>query len=117
MPNLWTDIPNDDVWWEQAYNLFLEANPLQTLEQHMSYVYSGDGWNDYGFHIQTTINLGAQVPFYNGVLKKAILIVVARARKMHHADWNVLDDVNPEHPHEALTTEQTLLINSIVHPL
>ncbi len=90
----------DEAWWELAYKLFLENNPMRTTMSNVSYYLSGNKWNDYGFSCETHVPPTGE---FRGVSKKAILVVISRKRRMHWDDWNKLNemrsDIEPEDLH------------------
>lgn len=87
----------DEAWWELAYKLFLENNPMRTTMSNVAYYLSGDKWNDYGFSCETHVPPTGQ---FRGVSKKAILVVISRKRCMDYTDWKKLhgtrSDAEPE---------------------
>jgi hypothetical protein len=106
-------LENDDEWWEHAYQLFLQNEPLNNILRHAKLWIEDSTHNDYFFDQKSA------VPFYgkiHGVDKRAILVVISRASKMEMKDWTTLKELS-----ESNTTSQPLqkqiteLINCLVH--
>lgn len=85
----WHNIENeaDEAWWELAYKLFLRSNPKETICHHSAFYVRNDKWNDYGFNCDTRVPPAGK---FNGVSKRAILVVISRERKMEWGDWKTL---------------------------
>lgn len=73
--------------WHDAYQLFLECNPLKVLNEELEFYANNDQWSDGGFNINTKL---PSMGYYECINKRAILIVIARSRKMNSYDWNIL---------------------------
>ncbi|XDV28611.1 hypothetical protein PO909_031847 [Leuciscus waleckii] len=71
----------DEEWWEKAYKLFLECDPINRILYHSRCCMTGDNWDDYGFNRNTHVPPPGKV---NDVSKRAILAVISRSRK-----WNL----------------------------
>lgn len=41
----------DEEWWDNAYKLFLESEPITMTLKHVAFYLSGQRWNDYGTHM------------------------------------------------------------------
>ena len=90
----WSCIPHDsDSWWDNAYHLFLQSKPLEMLNTHYMLLLQRDTCNDYRFDIWTPVNVQGAI---KDIDKRAILVVVARARKMYANTWSQLKPVKVE---------------------
>jgi hypothetical protein len=78
--------------WDQAYQIFLESGPLAIINKELRYHTTQNDWNDYGFTFKTKLpSLGYyEVDDTIFVDKRAILTVLARARKIAWNDWDQL---------------------------
>lgn len=77
----------DEAWWELAYKMFLENDPIRTTLNNVAFYLNGDKWNDYGFSCETHVPPTGQ---FHGVSRKAILVVISRKRCMEWGDWKKL---------------------------
>jgi len=106
----WANAPNDQDWWDRAYGLFLHNHPLTTLSHYLEFRLVNPTWDDFGFTATTPIPI---VGFHDGVDKKAILLVIAKSRKMNAGNWNTLHQVPAGIP-PPLTDADRLLINTTI---
>ena len=96
-------------WWETAYKLFLESDPIKQILRHSELYMTGDKWKDNGF------NCDAPVPptgMFRGVSKRAILVVISRAKKMDWKEWEV-DPPSSEADVQDLGETDKKLINGV----
>lgn len=100
-----------EQWWENAYKLFLENDPLRTIIRHLLYYLSNNTWNDYGFDIQTLLPPAA-AGFFKHVDKRAILVVISRRRNMDYNNWKSLHPAQTEP--EDLDDNDKSLINQAI---
>jgi len=86
----WKSLNEDvgDEWWDTAYKLFLESDPKAKILSHSKLYMKNDNWNDYGFCNNTLV---PPTGTFRDVSKRAILVVISRARKIH---WKVWKDLN-----------------------
>ncbi|KAB5586908.1 hypothetical protein PHYPO_G00006920 [Pangasianodon hypophthalmus] len=106
----WNDVNAvDGQWWELAYKLFLESDPMKTILNHAEYYMRGDKWNDYGFNCDTVVPPTGEV---NDVSKKAILVVISRARRMQWKNWINLDQARLESVQD-LEKQDKMYINCV----
>jgi len=91
----WNHLPRPDAdeesknWWEYAYDIFLESDPVPTILDHISADVGNSLHNDLWFSCDTDI------PYYgrvNDVDTRAILVVISRRERMNCNDWNTLKD-------------------------
>lgn len=82
-----------EEWWDNAYKLFLESDPITMILRHVAYYISFDNWNDYGFRRNTRVPPTGE---FCGVSKKAILVVISRARRMEYGNWKKLHGTRSE---------------------
>lgn len=89
-----------EEWWDNAYKLFLESEPITMTLRHVAFYLSGRRWNDYGFHRDTHVPPTGE---FRGVSRKAILVVISRSRRMEWCDWKMLHLFLSPHISELLT--------------
>lgn len=75
----------DEEWWENAYKLFLEYNPVENILRHSQLYLTGKNLNDYEFSCKTRVPPPGKV---NDVSKRAILVVISRSMKNK---WSCMD--------------------------
>lgn len=103
-------------WWCKAYEIFLENNPVPTIESHVLKHLTKDSHDDHGFTIKTEIPVEGM--FIRGVDPRAVLLVIARNKQMQMNEWNNLMPRDPteERPVE-LTENEKRLINCTIQLL
>ena len=102
-----------DEEWKHAYKLFLANSPLETINKELSYRCRRDPWVDHGFNIYT--KFPTDLNYYKDIDKRAILLVIARSRKMEWYDWDRLcqDTVDSQD----LDFRDKLMVNSVMFQL
>src|SRR5690242_7278212 len=68
--------PPDDFDWDEAYKLFLQCEPIGTMQSQVDYTMRKDHWDDYGFSIDNKLTNVKGVT--NGVHNRAITVVIWR---------------------------------------
>lgn len=108
-------VVNEDRWWNLAYELFLESDPITKILLHAERYRSDDNdyrtFNDYGFHSGTPVPVTGRL---HDVSKKAILVVISRSRKMNVQNWIELDAPERGRPIPDLMESEKSLINCII---
>jgi hypothetical protein len=115
---------NGTRMWGDAYLLFLSCSPLHCINKELGFHSSKNQWNDYNFTIQTPLpNLGRResyplstawvVGYYEGVDKRAMMIVLSRERKVRNVN-NVSFNLGGCPECVGLTIQDKLLINLAV---
>lgn len=105
---------NEDVgeeWWEVAYKLFLESDPKAMILNHSELYMKADKWNDYGFRYDTLV---PPTGTFRDVSKKAIVVVISRARRMNYHDWKNLDTPYSKSDVQDLEENDKKLINCVI---
>lgn len=103
-----------EAWWESAYKLFLENDPMRTTLSNVAYYISGDNWDDYGFSRDTHVPPTGE---FRGVSRKAILVVISRKRSMEWGDWKKLHGTRSDTEPEDLNHSDKRVINWITEEI
>lgn len=101
----------DDDKWNHAYKLFLQSNPIKTLNQELRMVNDKNSWVDAGFSIYAKFSNSFDQ--WEGVDQRAILVVIARHRKMDWSNYDRLSDLSADQTTD-LNDSDKLLINLLM---
>lgn len=108
----WQSLENvGEEWWELAYKLFLESDPKAMILNHSEYYMKSDKWNDYGFRYDTLV---PPTGTFRDVSKRAILVVISRARRMKWDDWKNLNQPSSKPDVQDLDENDKKLINCVI---
>lgn len=122
--NQWGRYPITSAFdWERAYQVFLECDAMECLIRHQTLRYNEDPEEDCGFNIYTPVAVSG---CHRAVDKRAILLTLARARRVDPTDWvgqflgpvsatqaPLMDRVEPT-PKRDLSDLDKLIINSTI---
>lgn len=105
------ELVDEDRWWNLAYELFLENDPMEKITRHHELYKTAENWNDYGFDRNTRVPPTGK---FRGVSRRAILVVISRSRIMAMQDWNLLSAF--EHGTRVPDLQEGIkgLINSVI---
>ncbi|XDV28614.1 hypothetical protein PO909_031850 [Leuciscus waleckii] len=99
----------DEEWWEKAYKLFLENNPVEKILGHSQLYMTGDNWDCFGFNRNTHVPPTGKV---NDVSKRAILMVISKSMRRYWS-WK---DLQPSREPDVQDLEDNhkKLINCVI---
>lgn len=98
----------DEDWWENAYKLFLENNPVENILGCSLLYMAGDNWDTYGFNRNTHVPPTGKV---NDVSKRAILVVISRSMRRY---WSWKNLPPSSKPVPDLDEKHKKLINCVI---